>query len=157
MAKATFETIQALRSAAQKLSKSAQYQWGHMGSCNCGFLAQEITKLSKAEIHERAMQKPGDWSEQLNDYCPTSGLLMDDLISHLLELGFTLKDLEQLERCSNPIVLRAMPESCRYPKHNVRDEVVLYMNTWAQILEDELLEQIDLAKALSTEKSTVSL
>jgi hypothetical protein len=41
MAKATPEFIQALRSAIAKLEKSDDYQWGHMGSCNCGYLAQE--------------------------------------------------------------------------------------------------------------------
>jgi hypothetical protein len=34
-----------------------------MGACNCGFLAQEITHLRKAEIHSRAMQSTGDWNE----------------------------------------------------------------------------------------------
>jgi hypothetical protein len=67
MAKASLELIEALRKTANKLTNSNNYQWGHMGACNCGFLAQEVTQFRKEEIHARAMQRYGDWSEQLND------------------------------------------------------------------------------------------
>ena len=40
MAKATPVLIEALRKTAKKLEKGARYQWGHMGCCNCGNLAQ---------------------------------------------------------------------------------------------------------------------
>jgi hypothetical protein len=65
MAHANPELIQALRRTAQKLSIGNPYQWGHMGSCNCGNLAQELTQLTKAQIHEFAMQGRGDWREQV--------------------------------------------------------------------------------------------
>jgi hypothetical protein len=77
MAHANPELIQALRRTAQKLSIGNPYQWGHMGSCNCGNLAQELTQLTKAQIHEFAMQGRGDWREQVEEFCPTSGLPMD--------------------------------------------------------------------------------
>ena len=67
MAKATPFLIEAIRNTARSLEKSEKYQWGHMGSCNCGHLAQELTRLNASEIHQRAMQKYGDWNEQLND------------------------------------------------------------------------------------------
>jgi glutaredoxin-related protein len=69
MEKPSLPLIMAIRSAAVKLESSTIYQWGHMGACNCGFLAQEVTKLTKEEIHARAMMRHGDWTEQLNDYC----------------------------------------------------------------------------------------
>ena len=50
MAKATPILIEAIRNTAKKLETGAPYQWGHMGSCNCGNLAQEITDLSEKEI-----------------------------------------------------------------------------------------------------------
>jgi hypothetical protein len=90
MARVTIELIQILRNTAHTLAQSRSYQWGHMGACNCGFLAQEITRLRKDEIHSRAMQRYGDWAEQLNDYCPTSGLPMDALISEMLALVLML-------------------------------------------------------------------
>ncbi|WP_243635867.1 hypothetical protein [Hymenobacter edaphi] len=48
MASCSLSVIEALRTTAQRLSTQAPYQWGHMGSCNCGHLAQTITRLSKA-------------------------------------------------------------------------------------------------------------
>jgi len=133
-----------LRRAAARLEKSNDYQWGHMGLCNCGFLAQEITLLTKAEIHSRAMLKTGDWSEQLNDYCPTSGLPMDELITELLNIGFTRTNLQNLERLADPEILKRMPANRQKPKHNVKQDVILYLQTWAAYLEAELLNQIAL-------------
>jgi len=60
MAQAKTEIIDALRRTADKLKNGSQYMWGHMGSCNCGNLAQEVTKRTKAEIHAYAMQGHGD-------------------------------------------------------------------------------------------------
>ena len=144
MAKASLELIQALRNTAKTLGKSKNYQWGHMGSCNCGHLAQEITKLTKSEIHQRAMQKYGDWNDQLNDYCPTSGLLMDDLITELLGAGLDVDDLKYLEKLSDIEVLRTLPESDRYLSHNKRDDVIKYLKAWADLLEARLLNKVKL-------------
>jgi hypothetical protein len=144
MMRANLELVNHIRRAANKLAQSETYQWGHMGSCNCGFLAQEITKLTKAEIHQRAMARRGDWHDQLNDYCPTSGLPIDDAISEMLNAGLDTQDLQHLERLSDPKVLALLPREKRYLKHNLRDDVVLYMKTWANWMEEALLEKIEL-------------
>jgi hypothetical protein len=144
MANIRFELIQALRTTAQNIERSDSYQWGHMGLCNCGFLAQEITSLPKEEIHRRAMQRHGDWSEQLNDYCPTSGLPMDNLIDELVQFGFTPGDLSHLERLSDPEVLLALPSEQRHLNYNAKDDIVIYLRTWAEQLEKQLLETISL-------------
>ncbi len=47
------------------------------------------------------MQRYGDWNEQLNDYCPTSGFPMDELISEMMNFGFDRDDLKNLERLSD--------------------------------------------------------
>lgn len=94
MAKISVTLIQVIRKTAAAIAKSPIYEWGHMGCCNCGFLAQQITQLRKSEIHARAMQGYGDWTEQLNDYCPTSGLPMDTLISEMVAFGFDTDDLK---------------------------------------------------------------
>lgn len=144
MAKARFELIQALRTTARKIENNSSYQWGHMGLCNCGFLAQEITSLTKDEIHRRAMLRHGDWSEQLNDYCPSSGLPMDDLIDQLVSFGFSLEELKHLERLSHPSVLDRLPVETRHLSHNVKADVIIYFNTWADLLEETLLNSISL-------------
>jgi hypothetical protein len=140
------EIIQVLRKAAKKIDSSSTYQWGHMGLCNCGFLAQEITALTENEIHRRAMQGHGDWTEQLNDYCPTSGLPMDNLITELLVFGFTRKELSQLEKLSDPIVLNRLPVYERTLKHNIKKDVVIYLNVWADYLEEKLLHSIQISE-----------
>lgn len=152
MANIRFELIQALRTTSQKIEYNSSYQWGHMGLCNCGFLAQEVTSLSKDEIHRRAMQRHGDWSEQLNDYCPTSGLPMDDLIDQLVNFGFTLEELRHLERLSDQAVLQQLPIEKRYLSHNVKADVIVYLNTWANMLEESLLDAISLQELTSKKK-----
>jgi hypothetical protein len=150
MARPTPEVITALRKTAIALSRNPDYQWGHMGLCNCGFLAQEITRMRKDEIHAIAMQRSGDWSEQLNDYCPTSKLAMDNLISTMVEFGFDTGDLKHLERLSDPKVLRVLPEGDRLPMHNVKSDVIKYLNAFAEMLESEYLERVRLPDLLNT-------
>ncbi|TGE24157.1 hypothetical protein E5K00_02780 [Hymenobacter aquaticus] len=145
MALSTFPVIQALRDTAQRLATQAPYQWGHMGSCNCGHLAQTVTHLTKAEIHSRAMQRYGDWERQLLDYCPTSGLPIDETIDEMLALGFSRSDLTHLEKLSDPAIRAAIPFERRNAlRHNQRDDVVLYLQTWAQLLETQLLNALQL-------------
>jgi hypothetical protein len=142
MAKASPELIASMRRAAEKLRTSQLYQWGHMGSCNCGFLAQEITQLSKKEIHARALRtRSGDWNEQLIDYCPGSGLPMDEVISEMFAAGLDSQDLMQLEKLSNPTIIKRLPENQKPLQHNKKGDVVLYLETWACLLEEQYLLQ----------------
>jgi hypothetical protein len=142
MAKTSIETIETLRKTALRIEKSQHYQWGHMGSCNCGFLAQVITNLSKDEIHTSAMEGFGDWTEQLQDYCPTSGLKMDELIRIILAFGFTRDDLKYLERLSDPRVLGSFPFTERNLRFNIKADVIRYLLRWADLIENELLEDL---------------
>jgi hypothetical protein len=144
MAQANSAVIDTLRATAAKIESDARYQWGHMGLCNCGFLAQEITKLTKTEIHTRAMQRHGDWTEQLNDYCPTSGLPMDQIIDALIDFGFSADDLRHLEKLSDGQILRSLPIHQRNLHHNIKRDVVKYLRTWANLVEEQLLGQITL-------------
>ena len=61
MARPSGSLIHALRQTASRLAESESYQWGHMGQCNCGYLAQTITGLTAAEIHASALERQGDW------------------------------------------------------------------------------------------------
>jgi hypothetical protein len=144
MAKHSPSVIQLLRTTAQQLEISADYQWGHMGSCNCGFLARNITHLPKNEIHSLAMQRTGDWSEQLNDYCPGSGLLMDNIISDMITFGFETDDLKHLERLSDRTILQSLPPGKRNLRHNVKADVIEYIKAWSILLESKLLQEIRL-------------
>ncbi|MGB3465010.1 MAG: hypothetical protein WBA74_07065 [Cyclobacteriaceae bacterium] len=157
MAKATPELIEAIRKTAKKLESGAPYQWGHMGSCNCGNLAQEITDMTDKQIHDYAMKRHGDWQEQVIDYCPTSGLPMDYLISKLLDAGLTTIDLQNLERLSDKEVLNRLKSGKRHLKHNLRNDVILYMKAWADLLEEEISKEIEIEKSLFVRKKELEV
>lgn len=145
MATANPKLIQALRKTAKKLNEGASYQWGHMGACNCGNLAQELTTYTKAEIHAFAMERYGDWSQQILEFCPSSGYPMDLLIESLLKAGLTLDDLSNLEKLNDQEILKKLSEDRKYLNHNKKEDVVLYMETWANMLEEQLLHRIDIS------------
>jgi hypothetical protein len=157
MARANAALIQAIRRTAEKLKKGNDYMWGHMGSCNCGNLAQEITQLTRADIHAYAMRGHGDWADQINDFCPTSGMPMDLLISEMLSAGLDREDLVHLERLSDQEVLRRLPLPERDLRHNYREDVVKYLMTWAFMLEDELVEKVNISDATEPAEKVLSL
>jgi hypothetical protein len=157
MAKASIELISILRNTAKRIASSNEYQWGHMGACNCGFLAQEVTHLNKSVIHSRAMQGSGDWNEQLNDYCTTSGLPLDEIIHQLLNTGFDIDDLKHLERLSSTQILRQLPFEKRNLKQNIKSDVVIYFNAWITFIENKLAEKISLPREVLTGETTVAI
>lgn len=136
------ELIAAIERTVANFKKGAAYQWGHMGACNCGNLAQELTKLSKAEIHSYAMQRFGDWNDQILEFCPTSGYPMDLMIQKMLDFGLSLQDLSHLERLSDPEILATIPKEYRDKiSKNSKEDVVLYMQNWAKLMRDNWLSQ----------------
>jgi hypothetical protein len=153
MAKPTAKLVNALREAANKIENGGNYQWGHMGSCNCGHLAQEITNMTKAEIHQYALRRYGDWTEQSQDYCENSGMTFDLIISEMIAAGLELEDIRHLEKLSDKKVLRQFSLEERNLNYNVKEDVAKYMRAWAKLLEEKMLEKISLA---DLNKSTVS-
>ncbi len=159
MASTNPELIAALERTILKLKQGAAYQWGHMGACNCGNLAQELTQLSKAEIHSYAMQRHGDWNEQILDYCPSSGYPMDLMISKMLSFGLTLKDLAHLEKLSDPEILAGIPSSMgRHLNKNSKEDVIAYMSAWSKILREQWFEKSgELIKIENPKKKSLAL
>jgi hypothetical protein len=135
MARPSVELVVALRTTAARLAAGAAYQWGHLGQCNCGHLVQTVCRLDKRVIHEYALEGAGDWEQLANDYCPTSGHHIDDVITALLDIGLDRDDIGHLEKVDDPHVVAAMG---RYPSRNVRDDVIEYLRTWACLLEASL-------------------
>ena len=139
MAQPSQELIFALRKTALRLRSGAPYHWGHLGSCNCGHLAQTLTRKTKAEIHAEALERVGDWGDVSKEYCETSGLPIDDIIGAMLKVGMNLNDIEYLENLSDRKVLACLPRAERNLKHNNRDDVIRYLSVWADFLESQLL------------------
>ena len=142
MADCSLKIIDALRKTALKLETGNRYEWGHMGNCNCGNLVQTITNFSRAEIQKYALEKRGDWSEQLIDYCPTSGFPMDMIIEKMIDFGFTRQDLHHLEWLSDKEILNNT--GVNFLNRNLKSDTILYLKSWANLLEDELIDKIDL-------------
>jgi len=134
MARASLALVHALRSTAARLDASAAYAWGHLGLCNCGHLVQTLCAIPPARIHQIALERTGDWEQLANDYCPTSGYAIDDVIRELVEAGLTTGDLGHLEKLDDPAVLAALPGGHRWLRRNDRGDVVAYLQTWAGLL-----------------------
>ena len=142
MAKVSLKIIDALRKTAAQLESGHRYEWGHMGSCNCGNLAQTITSFTRAEIQQYALQKRGDWSDQLLDYCPTSGYPMDMIIERMVDFGFSSQDLRHLEWLSDSEVLNKI--GVPFLNRNLKSDTILYLNSWADLIEDQIISTIKL-------------
>jgi len=138
MAVANVELIGALRATAARLDGGAVYQWGHLGQCNCGHLVQTVCHLDKRVIHEWALERRGDWEELANDYCPTSGYAIDDVIGQLVARGMTTDDIGHLEKLDDPAVLTGLPGGHRWLRRNDRADLIIYLETWADQLEAAL-------------------
>jgi hypothetical protein len=134
MARATAQVIEALRTTAARLRSGAPYQWGHAGSCNTGHLTQTVTSLSKAEIYRVVA---GEWSEYLNDYCKVTGAGLDDVAARMVRFGFEPGELADLEQLGDERILRRLPGGFRWLERNDRGDVVLYLETWADMLEEQ--------------------
>jgi hypothetical protein len=136
MARPTIELIYALRGTASRLSHGAAYSWSHFGQCNCGNLAQTITQLSPEQVYRAAFERAGDWGEQALEFCPTSGFPIDFVLARLFELGLEREDMRHLERLSDDRVLKRLGVVSL--AHNQRENVVRYMEAWADLLEESL-------------------
>ena len=139
MAYASHALIDALRATAAKLASSeTEYRWTHMGACNCGHLAQHVTRLSASDLRRMSQYKAGEWADQALEYCKTSDLPIDDVIGELLEIGLEPRDIGHLERLSDKRVLRRLAPGSRHLDFRARADVITYLNTWASLLEEEL-------------------
>jgi hypothetical protein len=134
--------IQALRDTALRLRDGAPYAWGHHGHCNCGNLAQTVVQVTPGVIQQYALDRAGEWTELAEAYCPTSGAPIDWLIQQLLALGLTPTDIHALEYLSDKAVLRALPGGFRWLRKNQRDDVVLYFETFAHLLEQQYYDRV---------------
>ncbi len=144
MANFSFELITALRETAARLREGAPYAWGNHGACNCGNLVQVITKLSKEEILAHAHTGIGEWTELAEDYCGITDAPISLLISKLQALGLTPSDIHNLEYLEDKAVLQRLPGGFRWLRRNVREDVIEYFETYANLLEEKLLTTIQI-------------
>ncbi len=142
MAQANIPLIEALRETAARLRNGAHYAWGNHGACNCGNLTQVVTRLSKEEILAYAHTGIGEWTELAEDYCDITNAPAGLLITKLQEIGLTPSDIHNLEYLEDKAVLQRLPGGFRWLQRNVREDVIVYFETFADLLEEQLAEKI---------------
>ena len=131
------ELARHLRVTAARLRDGASYRWTHQGRCNCGHLAQTLTGLSGGEIHQIALRSEGEWVDHVAEYCETSGLPVNDLIRSMLSFGLLIDELADLERLASSKVTRWLPSGRRHLDYRSREDVILYFETWAEVIDAE--------------------
>lgn len=148
MAYATIELISALRNTAARLRDGAHYAWGNHGACNCGNLLQTVTQLSKEEILQYAQTGIGEWTELAEDYCGITDAPVSLLVNKLANIGLTPVDIHNLEYLQDKAVLQNLPGGFRWLKRNVREDVIVYFETYAGMLEEKLIQAVQLPNNL---------
>jgi hypothetical protein len=138
--------ITSLRQTAQRLKEGNTYAWGNHGSCNCGNLLQVVTNMSSAEILAYAHTGIGEWTELAEEYCQVTDIPAYSLIAHLEKIGLTPSDIHNLEYLEDRKVLDALPGGFRWLKRNNREDVIAYFETFANLLEQELMRREELSE-----------
>src|SRR5919206_282262 len=82
----------------------------------------------------------------LSPYCDVSNAPAYLLIAKLEAIGLTPTDINALEYLKDRNVLNNLPGGFRWLKKNVREDVIVYFETFAQLLEDRLIKQIEIPK-----------
>ena len=144
MAKTSIQLVEALRAAAHKLKNGAHYAWGHHGACNCGHLLQVITQLDEKEILGYAHTSAGEWTEIAMESCSVTGAPLGWLLSKLEAAGLTATDIHHIEYLDDKAVLQYLPGGFRWLKRNQRRDVIDYLEAFANLLEDKLLQHISI-------------
>lgn len=145
MAQATIQLIDALRLTATNLRNGAYHSWGHHGACNCGNLVQSVTKFTKEQILQYAHTGTGEWTELAQEYCATTSAPLTLVFSALENVGLTPTDIHNIEYLSDKKILEQLPGGLRWLKHNKREDAIAYFDTFADVLEQELLQSIDIS------------
>jgi hypothetical protein len=136
--------INALRETATRLRNGAHYAWGHHGACNCGNLLQVLTPLSEKEILSYAHTGAGEWTELAEEYCSASNAPVNLVLSKLEQAGLTPTDIHHIEFLTDKAVLNFLAGGFRWLKRNVREDVILYFEAFANQLEEKLIQSVDI-------------
>jgi hypothetical protein len=142
MAYPSIQLVEALRETARRLRNGSSYAWGNHGSCNCGNLLQVVTRLDKEEILRHAHSGTGEWTELAEDYCGVARAPVDLMISYLQQTGLTATDIHNLEYLEDKEVLKNLPGGFRWLKKNLREDVIIYFETYATILEEKMIRSV---------------
>lgn len=144
MAKPSIQLIEALRETARRLRNGAHYAWGHHGACNCGNLLQVLTPFSEGEILRYAHTASGEWTELAEEYCAAGDAPVNLVMAKLESAGLTPTDIHHIEYLTDRVVLNHLPGGFRWLKRNAREDVILYFEAFAAMLEEKLIGSVEI-------------
>jgi hypothetical protein len=144
MANPSIELITTFRETARRLRSGVHYAWGHHGACNCGNLLQVLTPLTEGEILRYAHTAVGEWTELSEEYCDATNAPVNLVISKLEQAGLTPIDIHHIEYLTDREVLNHLPGGFRWLKRNVREDVILYFEAFANMLEEKLIQSVEI-------------
>ena len=130
--------VNVLNETARRLENGAEYAWGNHGACNCGNLLQVACSITKNDIMKLAQTGTGEWTEIADEYCGTTNLALDQLVAQLMDLGLTPTDIHNIEYLEDKEVLKLLPGGFRWLQRNLREDVIIYLRTFARLLTKQI-------------------
>lgn len=100
--------------------------------------------MSKEEILTYAHTSHGEWTEIAEEYCPVTNAPVNLLLSKLELLGLTPTDINNIEYLEDREVLNHLPGGFRWLMRNIRQDVIVYFETFARLLEEKLINSISI-------------
>ena len=132
------ELARLVRLTAKRVREGADYRWTNQGRCNCGHLAQTLTGLDGGQIHRIALHSEGEWVDHVEEFCEVSNKPVSKLIQEMLSFGLGIDELHALERLNLDIVVRHLPDGRRSLNYRLREDLLIYLETWADVIEAEI-------------------
>lgn len=148
--------IEAIKKTIFNLENNViEYNWKNADSCNCGVLAR--TLLDGKSVWDCGFtNSPKRSSEGIFSsmaYCITTDLPLPEVFQKLKDAGFTHKELLELEYYGNEEVAKRLGKKIEYKESgapygweceglNNKSNLILYLKTWLQILEEKQPKQI---------------
>lgn len=158
MANPSIELVAAFRETARRLRNGANYAWGNHGACNCGNLLQVLTPLNEGEILRYAHTAAGEWTELAEEFCSATNAPVNLVMMKLVQAGLTPVDIHHIEYLTDREVLERLPGGFRWLKKNVREDVIVYFETFADVMEEKLIRAVHIdMRELTQEKDVVTV
>lgn len=136
--------IRVLREAADYLEANPErYEWLHPSRCNCGILARVAGNMSQNQLNDivnkSAEKGKISWSTMAKNYaiCRDTGLPIVEVLQILMEAGFSLAEMSQIEYLKDPTLRKVL----RTSSFATAENVILYFRAWADLLQQELNQQ----------------
>jgi hypothetical protein len=100
--------------------------------------------LTEGEILRYAQTGTGEWTELSEEYCADTSAPLSIIMSRLEQAGLSPVDVHHIEYLTDRGVLRHLPGGFRWLKRNAKEDVILYLETFANMLEEQLIASINI-------------